>query len=189
MCETLADIDEQSAIGQLRRTICESVDGVLLALVDAAESGDPTDQAFAKRLTGDRGEMMRSLRTRFLQLDPPLQKFAGVPALLDGLPFAAFVGDKAFDADWLLDDLEGRGAEAVIPPRRNRTEPREHDRDMYGWRHLVENFFAKIKELRAIATRYGQGRTRVSRREFTSSPAWWRQNDCQQALNVSNVEY
>ena len=24
----------------------------------------------------------------------------------------------------------------------------------YGWRHLVENFFAKIKEFRAIATRY-----------------------------------
>ncbi len=66
----------------------------------------------------------------------------------------AFVGDKAFDAAWLLDDLEGRGAEAVIPPRRNRTEPREHDRDMYGWRHLVENFFAKIKEFRAIVTRY-----------------------------------
>ncbi|MDE0523525.1 MAG: Na/Pi symporter [Boseongicola sp.] len=82
MCETLADIDEQSAIGQLRRTICESVDGVLLALVDAAESGDPTDQAFAKRLTGDRGEMMRSLRTRFLQLDPPLRKFDLVNVLL-----------------------------------------------------------------------------------------------------------
>ena len=77
-----------------------------------------------------------------------------MPALLDGLPFAAFVGDKAFDADWLLEELERRGAEAVIPARRNRTEPREHDRAMYGWRHLVENFFAKIKEFRAIATRH-----------------------------------
>ena len=25
---------------------------------------------------------------------------------------------------------------------------------MYRWRHLVENFFAKLKEFRAIATRY-----------------------------------
>ena len=80
--------------------------------------------------------------------------FAGVPAILDDLPFGALVGDKAFDADWLIEELEGRSAEAVIPPRRNRTEPREHDRDVYGWRHLVGNFFAKIKEFRAIATRH-----------------------------------
>ena len=25
---------------------------------------------------------------------------------------------------------------------------------MCGWRHMVENFFSKIKEFRAIATRY-----------------------------------
>jgi len=25
---------------------------------------------------------------------------------------------------------------------------------MYGWRHLVENFFAKTRKFRAIATRY-----------------------------------
>ena len=45
----------------------------------------------------------------------------GLPELLDGLPFGAFVGDRTFDADWLLNDLDGRGAEAVIPSRRNRT--------------------------------------------------------------------
>ncbi len=67
----------------------------------------------------------------------------GVPGLLDGLEFGAFVGDRAFDADWLLDDLDGRGAEAVIPPERNRTAPREHDREMYGWRHLVDSFLAR----------------------------------------------
>jgi len=64
------------------------------------------------------------------------------------------VGDRAFDADWLLEDLEKRGAEAVIPSRRSRKVPRPHDRDIYGWRHLVENFFSKIKEFRAIATRH-----------------------------------
>ena len=52
---------------------------------------------------------------RFVILPGQAHDLAGVPALLDGLPFAAFVGDKAFDADWLPDDLEGRGAEAVIP--------------------------------------------------------------------------
>jgi transposase len=50
--------------------------------------------------------------------------------------------------------LQARGAEAVTPPRRNRKVAIDYDRDMYKWRHLVENFFARIKEFRRIATRY-----------------------------------
>ena len=30
----------------------------------------------------------------------------------------------------------------------------DYDTEMYRWRHLVENYFAKIKEFRSIATRY-----------------------------------
>ncbi len=30
----------------------------------------------------------------------------------------------------------------------------DYDRQLYGERHLIENFFAKIKQFRAIATRY-----------------------------------
>ena len=82
MCETLADIDDRSSIRQLRTTVCEGVDGVLLSLAAAAGSGDPTDRAVAKRLTGDRSEMMRGLRTRYLQQDPPLQKIDLVNVLL-----------------------------------------------------------------------------------------------------------
>ena len=91
---------------------------------------------------------------RFTILPGQAHDLTGVPELLDGLPFGTLVGDRAFDADWLLEDLAERGAEAVIPSKRNRTARRAHDRDVYGWRHLVENFFSKIKEFRAIATRY-----------------------------------
>jgi transposase len=42
----------------------------------------------------------------------------------------------------------------VIPPRNNRSSPRSYDRELYAARHLIENFFAKIKQFRAIATRY-----------------------------------
>ncbi len=82
-----------------------------------------------------------------------------MPGLPGGLEFGALVGDRASGADWLLDDLEGRGAEAAVPPKRNRTVPREHDREMYGWRHLVDSFFAKIKEFRVIAARYDRTAT------------------------------
>jgi transposase len=29
-----------------------------------------------------------------------------------------------------------------------------HDADMYKWRHLIENYFQRLKEFRRIATRY-----------------------------------
>ncbi len=36
----------------------------------------------------------------------------------------------------------------------NRKQQRDYDSDAYKWRHLIENYFAKIKEFRGIATRY-----------------------------------
>ena len=65
------------------------------------------------------------------------------------------IADKAFDADVrVLDPLAAAGKAAVIPPRANRSSPRDYDRELYAARHLIENFFAKIKQFRAIATRY-----------------------------------
>ena len=78
----------------------------------------------------------------------------GVAPLIKGVSFDALLADKAFDADWLLEDLDERGATAVIPPKANRKIQRDYDVEVYKWRHLVENYFAKIKEFRRIATRY-----------------------------------
>jgi len=78
----------------------------------------------------------------------------GVQPLIEGVAFGALLGDKAFDADWLRADLDDRGAAAVIPPKANRRTVIPFDRDMYRWRHLIENTFAKLKEFRAVATRY-----------------------------------
>lgn len=67
----------------------------------------------------------------------------------------ALLADRAYDArDRVLDVLEKSGIQAVIPPKSNRILQREYDEDMYKIRHLIENFFAKLKQFRAIATRY-----------------------------------
>ena len=58
------------------------------------------------------------------------------------------------DADWLRDALSQRDIAPVIPPRKNRKHPASYDEEMYKWRHLVENFFQKIKDYRGIETRY-----------------------------------
>jgi len=65
------------------------------------------------------------------------------------------IADKAFDADErVIEPLAAAGKTVVIPPRSNRRSPREFDRELYKVRHLIENFFAKLKQFRAIATRY-----------------------------------
>jgi transposase len=46
------------------------------------------------------------------------------------------------------------GMAIVIPPKRNRKIKRAYDKHIYKSRHLIENFFAKLKQFRAIATRY-----------------------------------
>ena len=67
----------------------------------------------------------------------------------------ALLADKAYDAQKrVLDLLEGAGVQAVIPPRKNRKVLRVYDEERYKARHLIENFFAKLKQFRGIATRY-----------------------------------
>lgn len=77
----------------------------------------------------------------------------GVAALLDGIACGVLLGDKAYDANWLREDLARRGIEAVIPARKGRKSPATHDEEKYKWRHLVENFFQKLKEFKRIAMR------------------------------------
>jgi transposase len=91
---------------------------------------------------------------RFVLLPGQRNDMVGVRPLIENIQFDALLGDKAFDADWLRAELDERGALAVIPPRRHRKLQIDYDKDMYRWRHLIENYFAKIKEFRGIATRY-----------------------------------
>ena len=85
----------------------------------------------------------------------PGQRFdtVGVPPLIDGLSFAALIADKAFDSDAVLADLDDRGAKVVISQHPRRSQPRRIDKEMYKWRHLIENFFCKLKEFKRIALR------------------------------------
>ena len=63
--------------------------------------------------------------------------------------------DKGYDAeDRVLKPLREAGKEIVIPPRKNRKEQQDYDKALYKARHLIENFFCRLKQYRAIATRY-----------------------------------
>jgi transposase len=79
----------------------------------------------------------------------------GADHLLPDMAADALIADKAFDAEErVIEPLTAAGKTAVIPPKSNRKTPRDFDRDLYKARHLIENFFARLKLFRAIATRY-----------------------------------
>ncbi len=91
---------------------------------------------------------------RFVLLPGQRHDMVGVDPLIRDVSFDALLADKAFDVDWLRAELNQRGVTAVIPPKANRKQHIPYDKHMYRWRHLVENYFAKLKEFRGIATRY-----------------------------------
>ena len=77
----------------------------------------------------------------------------GVAPLIKGIEFDAILADKAFDADWIIEEMNERRTQIVISQRPRRKSPLQIDSEIYKWRHLIENFFAKLKEFKAIAMR------------------------------------
>ena len=77
----------------------------------------------------------------------------GVEPLIKGINFGGLLADKAFDANWIIDELNERGAMICISQHPRRAEPLNIDLEVYKWRHLIENFFGKLKEFKRIAMR------------------------------------
>lgn len=66
------------------------------------------------------------------------------------------IADRGYDTNTILHIAAERGMEAVIPPKRNRTQQRSYDRFLYKLRHLIENALLYLKAWRGIATRYAK---------------------------------
>jgi transposase len=79
----------------------------------------------------------------------------GADEFLPKMQADTLLADKAYDADErVIEPLLAAGKNPVIPPKSNRKVERCFDKEMYKARHLMENFFCKLKQYRAIATRY-----------------------------------
>ena len=76
--------------------------------------------------------------------------------LVKGLKANAFLADRGYDTDAIVEGVQNAGMEPVIPPRIHRKVMRHYDKYLYKLRHLVENAFLRMKEWRGIATRYAK---------------------------------
>ena len=88
---------------------------------------------------------------RFILMPANRYDTVGVAPLIKGVEFGAMLADKAFDSNWIIEDMNARGAKIVISQRPQRVVPLEIDDEMYKWRHLIENHFQKLKEFKRIA--------------------------------------
>ena len=64
------------------------------------------------------------------------------------------IADKGYDKKALVEQIESRGAAAVIPTQKTRAEQRAVDPHLYRERNLCERFWSKVKQYRRVATRY-----------------------------------
>jgi len=90
---------------------------------------------------------------RFILLPGHRFDTLGIAPLIRGVEFGGLIGDKAFDSNAIIAELDERGAKVVISQHPRRADPRDIDADLYKWRHLIENFFCKLKEFERIAMR------------------------------------
>ena len=99
--------------------------------------------------------------------------------LLTGLSQGqTLLADKAYDADWLRQQMKDQGAVANIPNKSNRKDPYPFDRELYKERNLVERFFNKIKYFRRVATRYDKlGASFMAMIKHAAIRIWMRFNE------------
>lgn len=71
-------------------------------------------------------------------------RFEGVPILMD----RAYEGDKTRNLCYSF------GHVPVVPPKKNRIDPWDYDKELYKQRNVIERLFRWLKAFRRICTRY-----------------------------------
>jgi transposase len=72
----------------------------------------------------------------------------------DGPDPKVVIADRGYDSDAIRDDARARGAETVIPGRKNRTTKIIIDECIYALRNRIERCINRLKNARRLATRY-----------------------------------
>jgi len=70
-------------------------------------------------------------------------------------PEAEFIlMDRAYEGDETRGLVVSLGLTPVVPPKRNRREPWDYDKELYKRRNEVERCFRRLKGFRRVFTRY-----------------------------------
>ena len=62
--------------------------------------------------------------------------------------------DRAYEDDMTRTLAVQQGFIPVVPPKKNRKEPWDYDKEIYKRRNEIERYFLRIKRFRKVFTRY-----------------------------------
>lgn len=62
--------------------------------------------------------------------------------------------DRAYEGDKMRAKAIEKGFIPVVPPKKNRKEPWEYNKEIYKQRNEIERYFLRLKRFRKIFTRY-----------------------------------
>ena len=93
---------------------------------------------------------------RFILTQGQSSEYEQASAMITGFQADFVLADKGYDSNDFIEAIKIGGAQAVVPPRKNRVEVRDYDKTIYKERNFVERLFQKLKHYRRIATRYEQ---------------------------------
>lgn len=126
----------------------------------AGAAGDET-QAIGKSRAGNTTKLHLAVDAYGLPIEFELtggevHDCTAAPDLIDKLADSeAIVADKGYDSERIRTQITNKGSKPVIPRKINSLIGNDNmDWCLYKYRHLVENAFARLKQFRAIATRY-----------------------------------
>ena len=62
--------------------------------------------------------------------------------------------DRAYEGDKTREVVIEKGYIPIVPPKKNRREPWDYDKERYKERNEVERCFLRLKRFRKVFTRY-----------------------------------
>ena len=62
--------------------------------------------------------------------------------------------DRAYEGDRTREKAIEKGYIPVVPPKKNRKDPWEYDKQRYKQRNEIERFILRLKRFRRVFTRY-----------------------------------
>ncbi|WP_150466134.1 IS5 family transposase [Francisella sp. SYW-2] len=74
--------------------------------------------------------------------------------LLQNVYNTKVIADRAYHSNKIREHIQNISSEAVIPSKSNTINPIDFDIQIYKERHLIENFFSKIKHFRRVFSRF-----------------------------------
>jgi transposase len=127
----------------------------------SAGAASQNDEAIGKSRAGNTSKIHLAVDSYGLPIEfeitgGHINDCTAAPDLIVKLPTAqTIIADKGYDSERIREKITSQGTQVVIPRKKNSIKGNgDLDKGLYRYRHLVENAFARLKQYRAIATRF-----------------------------------